>query len=205
MARLTAALLLTGHQCDSQHSPGKSLLPTHRLAWALALCAHPGCRTGTVEVSAWRADMGEHGDNSCRVHGCRPSSFPCQRQESLEGEVSSSTPSHDFRRVRRTTRLRCPIWGTSRRPLETSRGGLGPPALRPGHTPGSTRPRPWDQTRGGGASCWLGLHCIVTERQLDDQGERNMTRMGSGPALGTQAARCHSQPTQHSQAVGCSP
>lgn len=43
-----------------------------------------------MEVSAWRGDTGEHGDDSCRVHGRRPSSFPCQRQESLEGEVSSS-------------------------------------------------------------------------------------------------------------------
>lgn len=90
--------------------------------------------------------------------------------------------------------------------------GTGPPALRPGHTLGSARPRPWDRTRGGGAGRWPGRCCVVTERRLQDRGERNTTR-GRGPsreraterALGTRAARCHSRPTQHSQAAGRSP
>lgn len=127
-----------------------------------------------MEVSAWRADVGEHSDNSCRVHGRRHSLSQASARKVWKERSLPPRQVRSSGRVCRTARLRCPIWELP----DTT----GPPALQPGHTPGSTRPWPWDQTRGRGAGRWLGLCCIVTERQLDGQGERNTTRTGSGPA-----------------------
>lgn len=150
MAWLTAALPLTGHQCDSQDSPGKSCCPPIGRPGPRALTRVAGA--GTVEVSAWRADVGEHSDDSCRVHGRRR---PLSHVSARKVWKERSLPPRQVMTsgcVRRTTRLRCPIWGTSRR---REHGASNPVAgthtgAPHGHGPGT---RPGEEVQAAGWGC----------------------------------------------------
>lgn len=125
---------------------------------------HGGGRPG-------QADAGEHGDDSCP--GARTSAHPLSHVSARKVWKERALLPHQVTTsgVSRTPRLRCPIWETSRSPLETHAEGAGPEPCSQ-DTPGlctATALGP-DQAEVQAAG-WGHAVPSPPERQLDNQGE----------------------------------